>query len=148
MSLFEQVLSDWKTAFKLRSPDKDALGELKAELQMRAKNDMVDPLSDEVSLAVLKKLSDTFKESVVFATQAGREDLRAEATAKLAVVTRYLPQQLSTEELTQLVQKAVTDSGATSLKDLGKVMKLLVPLTKGKADGSQVQTLVKSLLPQ
>ncbi len=146
MSLFTQVFSDWKTAFKARAPEKDALSEIKAELQMRAKNDQVDELSDEVSLAVLKKLSDSLKESIAYAAQAARDDLRTAAESKLLVVSKYLPTQLTEDEVKSLVVRAIADSGATTLKDIGKVMKLLVPLTKGKADGALVQSLVKANL--
>ncbi len=148
MSLFAQVISDWKSAFKARTSEKDALAEIKAELQMRAKNDQVDELNDETALVVLKKLGDTLKESIAYAAQAGRDDLKSTAEAKLLVVNRYLPTQLSESEVKSLVMQAITDSGATSLKDIGKVMKLLVPLTKGKADGALVQSLVKASLPQ
>lgn len=139
-------MADWKTAFMTRSPEKAVLTDMKSDLQTRAKNDQVEELADEVVLTVLGKLSETFKESLAFATQAGRQDLIDEAQLKLAVVQKYLPEQLSDAELEACVKSCVAESGAVSQKDFGKVMKLLMPKIKGKADGAKVQALVKGLL--
>lgn len=147
MSLFKQIAEDWKTALKAKSPEKEPLASIKAELQLRAKNDKLAELSDDVAISVIGKLSETFKESLGFAKQAGREDLVTEAELKLAVAKRYLPSQLSEAEVNELVVASIAEVGATAAKDFGKVMKVLMPRIKGRTDGTQVQALVKSLLP-
>lgn len=146
MSKFNLVMSDWKNAFMARSPDKAALTDMKSDLQMRAKNEHVTELSDDVVLTVLGKLAETFKESIEFARQAERQDLVDDAQLKLSVVQSYLPEQMSDEELDVCVRSCIAESGAVTQKDFGKVMKLLMPKVKGKADGVKVQALVKGLL--
>lgn len=146
MSLFKQVSEDWKNALKAKSPEKEPLAAIRAELQMRAKNDKVPELADDVAISVIGKLSETFKESLGFARQAARDDLVSEAELKIAVAQRYLPSQLSEAEVQALVTASIAEVGATTQKDYGKVMKVLMPRVKGRTDGSKVQELVKSLL--
>lgn len=146
MSLFKQVSEDWKNALKAKSPEKEPLAAIRAELQMRAKNDKVPELADDVAISVIGKLSETFKESLGFAKQAARDDLIADAELKLAIAQRYLPSQLSEIEVQALVTASIAEAGATTQKDYGKVMKVLMPKVKGRTDGSKVQELVKSLL--
>lgn len=146
MSLYKQVSEDWKNALKAKSPEKDVLAAIKAELQIRAKNDRVPELADDVAIGTIGKLSDTFKESLEFARQANRSDLVEEFELKLLVASRYLPQQLSEEDVEVLVRAAIVETGSASQKDFGKVMKVLMPKVKGRTDGGKVQALVKSLL--
>ena len=146
MSLFNKVTEDWKTALKAGAPEKNVLAAIKSELQVRAKNDKVAELSDDVAISVIKKLCDVFRESSEFAKQAGRDELLAEAQFKLTVAQNYLPAQMSEDELKVIIKACIDEAGITSLKEAGKVMKLLMPKVKGKADGTLVQSLVKSFL--
>lgn len=146
MSLFSSVCEDWKVALKGKLPEKTALASIKSELQMRAKNDQIQEVSDDVAISVIGKLCEVFKESLRFAEQAGRDDLVTEATMGIAVAQRYLPSQLSEAEVKDIVNAAVAEAGAVTQKDFGKVMKVLMPRVKGRADGAVVQSLVKSIL--
>lgn len=146
MSLFKQIPEDWKNALKAKSPEKDTIAAIKAELQLRAKNDKVAELNDDVAISVIGKLSEIFKESLDFAKQAGRDELVKDAELKIAVAQRYLPSKLSDEEVQVLVTASIAEAGATAQKDFGKVMKLLMPKIKGRTDGTRVQAIVKSLL--
>ena len=86
------------------------------------------------------------KDSVEEFKKGGREDLVAKTEAEIAVLMPYLPQQLSEDEIRSLVQAAVEQVGASSPKDMGKVMGVLMPKVKGRADGKLVNTIVKEAL--
>ena len=105
-------------------------------------------LSDEDVLGVISKEVKQRRDSIEDFKKGGRDDLVAEAEAEIAILMGYLPQQLSEDEVRSLVQEAIAVSGATSPKDMGKVMKELMPKVKGRADGKLVNGIVKELLAQ
>jgi hypothetical protein len=97
-------------------------------------------------LAILQKEIKTRRESIEEARRAGRADLVTATEAEIKVLEGFLPQPLSTDELTILVQTAITETGAASPADMGKVMKVLVPRVAGRNPGDQVSALVRRLL--
>lgn len=97
-------------------------------------------------MAVINKEIKQRKDSIEQFQKAGRQDLVDKETAELKVLETYLPEQMSEEEVKKYVDEAVTTSGATTPQDMGKVMALLMPKVKGKADGSLVSRLVKEAL--
>ena len=99
-------------------------------------------LSDEEVVTVLAREVKTRRESVEAYTRAGRPDLAAKEESEVELLTAFLPQQLSEEEITTLVTAAIEETGATSARDLGRVMGVLVPRTRGRADGRQVSAAV------
>ena len=99
-------------------------------------------------LAILQKEIKTRRESIADAERAHRDDLIASSQAEIAVVHSFLPQALSPEELEGLVRQAIAETGATGPSDMGKVMKAVMPRLQGRADGKQVNEIVRSLLPQ
>ena len=103
-------------------------------------------LGDAEVLAVLEKMIKQRRESIAQFEQAGRNDLADAEKAELAVLSAYLPQQLGDAELDQAVAAAVAESGASGVKDMGKVMALLKPRLAGKADMGKVSGLVKAKL--
>ena len=105
-------------------------------------------LSDEDVLAVISKEVKQRRDSIEDFQKGGRDDLVAEAEAEIAILMEYLPEQLSEDEVRSLVKEAVAKSGATSPKDMGKVMKELMPKVKGRADGKLVNGIVKEFLAQ
>lgn len=142
MSLIESLQDDVKTA--MRDGDtlkRDTLRMALASAQNQAK-DKRAPLTDQEAMDVLTREVKKRRESIAAYTDAGRDDLAAQEQAEIDVLSPYLPEQLSDEELRSLVVKAVADSGATSARDMGKVMSLLMPSVKGKADGKVVSGLV------
>ncbi|RMH69407.1 MAG: GatB/YqeY domain-containing protein [Gemmatimonadetes bacterium] len=152
MSLKDKILADLKTAMKTK--DKDRLSVLRmikakileTEVSLRAERGRDYALNDEEVMDVLTKYAKQRRESIENYRNAGRDDNVAQEEAELAIVQEYLPKQLSTEEITQLVQAAIAESGAQSPRDMGKVMKIVVPQTKGVADGKLVSQIVKDLL--
>jgi uncharacterized protein YqeY len=107
--------------------------------------DQVD-IDDTEALAVLQKEAKAHRESIADAAKAGRDDLLAANEAELRIIESYLPQQLNREEVKALAQAAIAEAGATDLKQLGAVMKILTPRTKGRADGRLVNDVVRELL--
>ncbi len=104
------------------------------------------PLSDDEVIAVLSREVKTRRESVEAYEKAGRDELAARETAEIAIIAEFLPQPLSEEELRTMVVAAADEAGATSARDLGRVMGLLAPRTRGRADGKLVSGLVAAEL--
>ena len=103
-------------------------------------------LDDAETIAAIQKEAKSRRESIVDAGQAARPDLVAANEAELRIIESYLPQQLSREDVLALAQAAIAEAGVTDLKQLGMVMKLLTPRTKGRADGRLVNEVVRELL--
>jgi uncharacterized protein YqeY len=103
-------------------------------------------LGDDEILAVIQKEAKARRESIQEAQAAGRADLVAGNEAELTILENYLPRPLTRDELMALARAAIAESGATSNKQLGAVMKLLTPRTKGRADGRLVNDIVRELL--
>jgi len=104
------------------------------------------PLTEDEYLAVLTKEVKTRRESVEAYTQGGRADLAAKEQAEIDILSGYLPESLSEAEIDALIDEAITATGATSARDLGKVMGWLAPKTRGRADGKVVSGKVASAL--
>jgi uncharacterized protein len=104
------------------------------------------PLSDDELLQVLSREVKTRRESVDAFRKGDREDLAGKEEAEIAILQEYLPQALSEEELRGLVDEAIAATGATSARDMGKVMGSLAPRTRGRADGKHLSELVAAAL--
>jgi hypothetical protein len=104
------------------------------------------PLSDDELIAVLAREVKTRRESVEAFRAGGREDLASKEEAEIAVLSEYLPQAFTEAELATLIDEAITATGASSARDLGKVMGWLAPKTRGRADGKVVSGKVASAL--
>jgi uncharacterized protein YqeY len=103
-------------------------------------------LTDDDYAAILAREVKTRRESVEAFRNGGREDLAAKEEAEIAILSEYLPQQLSEAEIRVLVDEGIAATGASSARDLGKVMGWLAPRTRGRADGKQVSALVAQSL--
>lgn len=146
MSLTEQLQTDMKTA--MRDGDtmrRDTLRMVIAAAQNAAK-DKRAPLTDEEATEILGREVKKRRESIEAYTGAGREDLAAREAAEIDILTLYLPEQLSEGEVRALVVEVIVASGATSPRDMGRVMSLLMPRIKGRADGKVVSALVNEEL--
>jgi uncharacterized protein YqeY len=106
------------------------------------------PLTDDEFLAVLTREVKTRRESVEAFRAGGREDLAAKEEAEIAILGEYLPAALSDAELTDLVRDGISATGASSARDMGKVMGWLAPRTRGRADGKRVSELVVQALAE
>jgi hypothetical protein len=105
-----------------------------------------EPLSDEEALAVLSRQVKTRRESIEAFRDAGRDDLADKEQAEIDVLAPYLPAQMGEDEVRALVVEAIAATGASSPKDLGRVMGALMPRVKGRADGKLVSSLVNAEL--
>jgi uncharacterized protein YqeY len=146
MSIKDHIASDMKQAMRDRDePRKEALRMLRAAIQRREVDERIE-LDDTQTLAVLEKLVKQGRDSIAQFEQGGREDLAAKERAEIEILSQYLPEQLSDEEIQQHIEQAITDSGASSMKDMGKVMGLLKSSLQGRADMAAVSAGVKSRL--
>ncbi|SDD19089.1 hypothetical protein SAMN05421663_107204 [Terribacillus halophilus] len=147
MSLTERLNQDMKTAMKAR--DKETLGVIrmvKAALQNEAIRTGNDTLSEDEELTVLSREVKQRKDSLQEFQEAGRDDLVQKLEAELQVLKDYLPEQLSEEELEDIIKQTIAEVGATSKKDMGSVMSAVMPKVKGKTDGSLVNKIVNKHL--
>ena len=106
------------------------------------------PLTDDEYLAVLSREVKTRRESVEAFRAGGREDLAAKEEAEIAILGEYLPQALTEEQIAALVREGIAATGASSARDMGKVMGWLAPRTRGRADGKRVSELVVQALAE
>ncbi|MBM7554722.1 GatB/YqeY domain-containing protein [Thalassobacillus pellis] len=143
MSLQERLNQDMKQAMRNKEKDKlTVIRMVKAALQNEAIKHGRGELSEEEELTVLARELKQRKDSLQEFKEAGREDLVEKLNFEIEILQAYMPKQLSEEELEQVVQETITEVGASSKKDMGKVMNAIMPKVKGKADGSQVNKLV------
>ncbi|ATO50716.1 MULTISPECIES: GatB/YqeY domain-containing protein [Brevibacillus] len=147
MSVMEQLNHDMKQAMK----DKSAL-KLSVIRMVKAtiKNEEIKlgrDLSDDEVLTILTRELKQRRDSLHEFEKAGREDLATKTRDEMDIILAYMPAQLSEEEIRQIVREAVVAVGATSKKEMGKVMGAIMPKVKGKADGNLVQRIVSEELP-
>ncbi|NLT04970.1 MAG: GatB/YqeY domain-containing protein [Solirubrobacterales bacterium] len=145
MAVVEQVQEDARAA--LKAGDRERAGALRliaAELQRAAKDAVGGGDVDEV--AVLQRERKRRLESAAAYRDGGRSDLAAGEEAEAELIAGYLPAQLDDAELAELVDAAIAETGASSPRDMGAVMKLLVPRVAGRADGRRVSAAVKERL--
>ncbi|CAI9388539.1 GatB/YqeY domain-containing protein [Niallia sp. Sow4_A1] len=146
MSLLERLNNDMKQAMKNKEKDKlVVIRMIKAAIQNESIK-LGRDLSEEDELSVLSREVKQRKDSLHEFEKAGREDLVDKIRAELKHVEIYMPEQLSEEELSEIVKQAIDETGASSKKEMGKVMAALMPKVKGKADGSLVNKLVQQHL--
>lgn len=148
MTLFDQISEDIKAAMKAR--DKVRLETLrnikKVFLEAKTAPGANDTLLDADALKIIAKLAKQGKETAVTYTQAGRQDLADAELAQVEVLESYLPKQLSSEEIETEVKKIIVEVGASSMKDMGRVMGTASKQLAGKADGRVISEIVKRLL--
>ncbi len=146
MTIREKIDSDLKEA--LKSGDRLSVSVLRL-LKSALKNKEIQKgkaLTDDDILTVLSSQAKQIRESIAEYEKAGREDLASKEKAELAVLQRYLPEQLTEDELLRLIKETIEETGASSPKDIGRVMKALMPRIKGRADGKIVNQMVRELL--
>ena len=146
MDLKAQLTEDLKSA--LRSGDKLRTSVIRL-LTALIKNREVEkrgPLTDPEVIQAVSASCKQRQEAIEQYRQGGRQDLVDKETAELAILQSYLPAALSTEEIQTLVREAIRDSQASSPREMGKVMALLMPKVAGRADGKVVSTLVREML--
>ena len=146
MSLKDRIQEDMKTA--MRSGDKDRLGCIRlimAAVKQREVDERIT-LDDAQLLGVLEKMGKQRRESITQFQAGGRADLVAKENAELDIINSYLPAQLGAAELDALISQAISETGAASIKDMGKVMALIKSKAQGRADMSTVGARIKARL--
>ncbi len=146
MILKDRITEDMKGAMRAKdAPRLSTLRMLLAAIKQKEVDERIE-LDDPAVLAIVEKAIKQRRESIAQFEKAGRDDLANTEKFELGVLAAYLPQQLSEAELEQEVAAAVAESGASGVKDIGKVMGLLKPRIAGRADMGRVSVLVKAKL--
>ena len=148
MDLFEKVSKDIVAAMKAKDKVRlEALRNVKKYfLEAKTAPGAGDVLTDDAAMKILAKLANQGKDTATLYTEQGRADLAAEELGQVAVIEEYLPQPLSAEELEVAVRSIIAEVGATSPKDMGRVMGVASKQLAGKAEGRAISELVKQLL--
>ena len=148
MNLFDKVSGDIKTAMLARDKVRlEALRGIKKEFrEAKTAKGGDGELSDDAALKILAKMVKQRKESASIYTEQNREDLAGEELAQAAIIEEYLPKQLSEEELTAALKEIIARVGATSAKEMGKVMGTATKELAGKAEGKAISAKVRELL--
>jgi uncharacterized protein YqeY len=144
--LKEQILDDVKAAMKAK--DKARLGTLRlitAAIKQREVDERTE-LDDTQVLGILEKMIKQRRDSIKQYESAGRQELAEQEESEIAIIEAYMPTGLSDDEIAAMIDSAITESNASGMRDMGKVMGLLKPQMQGRADMSKVSGLVKQKL--
>ncbi|WP_281555894.1 GatB/YqeY domain-containing protein [Thalassomonas sp. RHCl1] len=146
MSLLAQLKDEMKNA--MRAKDKVRLGVIRMALSAvkQIEIDEKTELNDDGIIAVLTKMVKQRKESIAMFTDGGRDEMAAAEAAEVVVLEEFLPAPLTAEEIDQMISDAISQSGAASMADMGKVMAVLKPAMQGKADLGAVSGQVRAKL--
>ena len=146
MSLLGRLNDDMKQAMKNKQKEKlTVIRMVKAALQNEGIK-LQHTLTEEEEVTVLAREVKQYKDSLLEFKKAGREDLVDKLQSEIQILSAYLPEQLTEEELANVIKQVISEVGATSKADMGKVMTAVMPKVKGKTDGSLVNKLVIQLL--
>ena len=142
--LEEKILNDYKDAMKSRDSLKSSvLSFLRAEIMNAAIAQKKNNLDDNGIIAVVRKQIKSRQDSIEQFTKGNRLDLAEKEKQELAILKSYLPQEMSADELKGIIESIIKETGATSIKDMGKVMKEVNAQVAGRADGKVVSDLVR-----
>jgi uncharacterized protein YqeY len=152
MAIRERIVGDLTAAMKAK--DAQQLGVVRmlksrimeAEVEQRSRKGPGYVLDDQECVAVIATYAKQRRDSIEAYRKGGKEDLATKEEAELAIIQQYLPAQMSEDDVRRIVAAAISESGATSAKDMGAIMKLVMPKLKGGADGAVVSRIVRELL--
>ena len=150
MSLIDQLPEDLKQAMKAKDRVRlRTIRSLRAALKEKEIEERTEGeahLSEEQVLAVVQKQAKQRREAIIQYEQAGRDDLVAKEREELEIIEAYLPKQLGDDEIRRVLQEIVTTTGASSMRDMGKVMGAAMQQLKGRADGRRINEIARELL--
>lgn len=146
MSLKDKLADDLKSAMKNKDTIRKNVVQMVRAGVLQIEKDKQITLDDEGVLDVIAKQLKQRRDSLPDYEKSGREDLISELKSEMDVLMEYLPKQLTRDELEAIVKEAVCETGASSMKDMGKVMAAVMPKTKGRADGKVINEIAKNLL--
>jgi hypothetical protein len=146
MTLRERLVDDMKSAMKAKDELKlSAIRMVRSSVKNR-EIDLRKELTDQEVTEVIASLAKQRRESIKLFQEAGRTDLVDKEERELNFLLQYLPQQLDRQEIEKIVANAIAESGATCARDMGRVMKVVIPRIAGRADGKMVNEIVKEKL--
>ncbi len=146
MSLKQRLTDEIKIAMKTKDQlRKNVITMIRADIKQIEVDKRVE-LSDEDVIEIISKQAKQRKDSIEEFRKGCRDDLAQQAEDELKVLMEYLPEQLSEEEIEAVIKEVITDTGATSMKDMGKIMAAAMPKLKGRADGKIVNQIVRNIL--
>lgn len=146
MTIIDSIRNDLKDA--MRAQDKKKLGTLRlitAAIKQIEVDERIE-VDEARMLVILDKMAKQRKESISQFQAAARNDLVVQEEYELAIINHYLPEPLSEDEIQNMIAKAISDTGAEKISDMGKVMAQLKPLMQGRADMSKISALIKAKL--
>jgi len=148
MSLSTQIMDAMKVAMKAKDQESlQALRSVKSAILLaQTDSGAKQELSEDAEIKLLQKLVKQRKDSAVLYSEQGREDLATPELAEAAVIEQFLPAQLNEAEVEKLVEEVITQTGANSMGDMGKVMGIVSGKAAGRADGKTISTIVKKKL--
>jgi hypothetical protein len=146
MTIFDKLTEDMKTALKAGEKDRLSAIRLLRGMIKNAAIDKQEDLSEDEEMAILNSAAKKRRESIHAYESAGRTDLAEKEQKELNVILTYLPQPLSSAELEKMVDDAIDEVDALTMKDMGKVMPVVIKNAKGRADGKTISELVKKKL--
>lgn len=146
MSLKEQLLEDMKNAMKDKDPIKKSTVQMARAAILQVEKDNRITLDDDGILEIIAKEVKKRRDVLPDYEKSGRQDLIDNLKAEIDVLLQYLPQQLTEEELEIIVRQAVQETGATSAKDMGRIMQIVMPQVKGRADGKMINGIAKKII--
>jgi uncharacterized protein YqeY len=147
MSIREQVLADMKAAMKSKDSARlEAVRFLQSAIKNKEIEVRPNEMTDDDALSVVKKLAKQLKDAIEQYEGAGRTELAEKEKAQLAVVEGYLPAQLSREEIEKVVAEVIAETGASTMKDMGNVIKGTIAKTKGAADNKTISEIARAKL--
>jgi uncharacterized protein YqeY len=146
MSLKERLQDDWKNAMKTKDKFRATTISMARAAVLQAEKVDNRTLDDEEVVEILSREVKRRKEAIAEFEKGNRQDLVEDANSEIEILLEYLPKQLTEEEIADIVQQVIYETGANSIRDMGKVMSAALPRLKGRADGSLVSLLVKQNL--
>jgi len=147
MSLEIKIDNDMKEAMKAGNKHKlETLRSVRAAIIEFSKSGLNREMNNEDELKILNNLAKKRRDAIDMYSQAGRADLSDKEAEELKIIQEYLPEQLSDDEIKQIITQVINQTGATSSKDMGKVTGASMRKLSGKADGNKVQLIVKEIL--
>lgn len=146
MSIKDMLNQDMKAALKAGEKDRLSVIRMAKSAILYAEKEKLHELNDEEVIEVLAREVKKRKQNIEEYRRLGKEEVAKSLEQEVEILSGYLPQQLTKEELVQIVRETISEVGANSIKDMGKVMGAVMPKIKGRADGSLVSNLVKELL--
>lgn len=146
MSLKEILQQDWKDALKAKNKLKASTISMAKAAILQVEKSGTSDIDEEQIVLILSKEVKQRREALEEFEKANRQDLVQQAKEEIEILQQYLPKQLSQDEVLEIIRQASIEVGANSMKDMGKLMSIVVSKTKGRADGKIVSMLVKEYL--